>query len=305
VSGLRTISFGGGVQSVALQVLAAQRRIDFPVALYANVGDDSEHPDTVAYIEHIAKPYAAHHGIQLIEVQRTIGGEPDTILGKILRTAKSEVIPVRTRADGPPMSRSCTVSFKIEALGRWLTDHGASEATPATVAVGFSLDEIGRAGRPARPYEHIVYPLLGMGTPLPEGHSRALRRVDCEQLIAAEPLPPHIGDALRGLGPETLGVYVWPQLLASDFTHLPIPRKSSCWFCPFHSYEHWQSLRQESPGLFEQAVDLEEHLSRKAGSPRYLTRYGLPLQRAINAGVDPLPFPDPHAGGCTSGVCAT
>lgn len=56
---LRTFSYGGGVQSTAALVLPAQARIDFPVFLFSNVGDDSEHPDTLRYVEDVAKPYAA------------------------------------------------------------------------------------------------------------------------------------------------------------------------------------------------------------------------------------------------------
>jgi hypothetical protein len=45
---LRFFSYGGGVQSTAALVLAAQGKIDYPVFLFANVGDDSEHPGPVA-----------------------------------------------------------------------------------------------------------------------------------------------------------------------------------------------------------------------------------------------------------------
>ena len=42
---MRVISYGGGVQSTALVVLAAQGKIGHvDAALFANVGDDSEHP---------------------------------------------------------------------------------------------------------------------------------------------------------------------------------------------------------------------------------------------------------------------
>jgi hypothetical protein len=43
---LRAIAYGGGVQSTNLMVLAARQQIDFRVFLFANVGDDSEHPAT-------------------------------------------------------------------------------------------------------------------------------------------------------------------------------------------------------------------------------------------------------------------
>lgn len=35
---MRLISLGGGVQSTALVVLAARGEIDFPIAIFANVG---------------------------------------------------------------------------------------------------------------------------------------------------------------------------------------------------------------------------------------------------------------------------
>ena len=41
---LRVFAHGGGVQSTAALVLSAQGRIDFPVHLFANVGDGSENP---------------------------------------------------------------------------------------------------------------------------------------------------------------------------------------------------------------------------------------------------------------------
>ena len=28
---------------------------------------------------------------------------------------------------------------------------------------------------------------------------------------------------------------------------LPVPPKSSCWFCPYHSLQTWQHMRQEQP----------------------------------------------------------
>jgi 3'-phosphoadenosine 5'-phosphosulfate sulfotransferase (PAPS reductase)/FAD synthetase len=67
---VRAISYGGGVQSTALLVLAAQGEIDYPVALFANTGDDSEHPATIRYLREVATPYADAHGIELVELQR-------------------------------------------------------------------------------------------------------------------------------------------------------------------------------------------------------------------------------------------
>jgi len=51
---LKAFSFGGGVQSTAALVLAAQGRIDYHTFLFCNVGEDSENPDTLTYVQEVA-----------------------------------------------------------------------------------------------------------------------------------------------------------------------------------------------------------------------------------------------------------
>ncbi len=177
---LRTVSYGGGVQSTAMLVLAAQNKIDFRTFIIANTGDDSEHPDTLRYVREVAKPYAEDNGIELVEVQHTRFGEPDTLLQALDRGRM--IIPVRRTKDGPPMSRSCTADFKIKAVAKELKRRGATADHPATVALGISVDEIQRAKPtidPKSPEQRRVYPLLDLG----------LHRRDCRDLIAAAGLP--------------------------------------------------------------------------------------------------------------------
>lgn len=234
---LRTFSYGGGVQSTAALVLAAQGRIDFPVFLFCNVGEDSESPESLAYVRDVAMPYAVEHGIQLIELCKEMkDGSTETILGRIHRTAKSEVIPVRHEKNGPPMGRSCSADFKRGVSGRWLLAHGASEDNPATVGLGFSTDEQERAN-PAKgePYERLVFPLLDLG----------FNRNRCEVLIAQ--------------------------------AGLPVPEKSACWFCPYHRLPYWNDLARQRPERFHAAVAIEDHLTKKVGQPVFLTRTGRPL----------------------------
>lgn len=269
---LRVVSYGGGVQSTALLVLAAQGRIDFPTFLMANVGDDSEHPATLKYVRDIAMPYADKHGIDVHLLQRhTRDGDVETLRGRVMREdRKSQVIPVRSSEDGPPMSRSCTLDFKMRVLGKWCKAHGATEAEPATVAIGISLDEIHRANRKNQPHERIVYPLIDHPTGIGDGI--VYRRNDCEGVI-------------REAG-------------------LPVPPKSSCYFCPFHSLNEWTRLRREDPELFEDAARMEAMISAKAGAPRYLTRYGRPLHDVVPTNVDMLPLADSDAD-CDTGWCMT
>lgn len=266
---LRSISYGGGVQSTALLVLAATGRIDFPLFLMANVGADSESPLTLKYLDEYAKPYAADHGIELAVLDRVKrDGTTETLMGRLTREgSRSLPIPVRM-SNGAPGTRSCTADFKIKVIGKELKRRGATPAAPATIGIGISVDEIHRANnRKVEPHEQIVYPLLDLG----------LRRTDCARII-------------REAG-------------------LPVPPKSSCFFCPFHRPETWHDMRRDQPAEFEKSCQLEDLLNERRdqlGKDHvYLTRFGRPLREAIPEGVDLLPGFDEADGACDSGWCMT
>ncbi|MBB4747761.1 hypothetical protein BJ964_001922 [Actinoplanes lobatus] len=275
---MRAFSYGGGVQSTAALVLSARGRIDFPAFIFANVGDDSEDPLTLDYVARYAKPFAAAHGIDLVEVRRDRrDGTVETLYGRLTREgSRSLPIPVRM-ANGKPGTRSCTADFKIKLVGRWLKAHGARPDRRAVVGIGISLDEIERVNkRRAAPYETPVYPLIGVG----EETGLLLRRQDCERIITA--------------------------------AGLPIPAKSACWFCPFHRPSTWAEMRRDRPELFARACDLETLLNERRDmlgrDHVYLTRYARPLADAIPAAQAMLPIFDVSElddAVCDNGACFT
>lgn len=264
--GLKVISFGGGVQSTALLVLATQGRIDYRTFLFCNVGEDSEHPATLAYVRDVVMPYVQHaHGIELIELQRTRFGEPETLYQRLTRPGSRSIgIPVRM-SNGAPGTRACTGDFKIKVVARWLRDHGASKDNPATVGLGISLDEFHRMRNDSGiSWEKLAYPLIDL----------RLTRQDCINII------------------EKAG--------------LPIPPKSSCWFCPFHTLRRWQEMRKQEPELFWKACELEMMLNERRGlSPKdrvWLTRKLKPLAQATTELIQDELFDDEQAI-CESGYC--
>lgn len=266
---IKAISYGGGVQSTALIVLAIQGRIDFEVALFSNVGDDSEHPASLDYVRNVMKPYADKHGFPVHELDPVRRGEKTTLRNEITREGSNRVLIPVYGDIGAPLSRSCTADFKIKTVGRWLRQNGASKHDPATVAIGISVDEIERAGRGKdEPYSRRVYPLLDLG----------LNRDRCVTLI-------------RDAG-------------------LPVPPKSSCFFCPFHRPIYWGEMRRDEPELFEQSQEIEDHINArqaaKGRNPLYLTRYGVRLSDAISEAQQTLFSMDgPGENGCDSGYCWT
>lgn len=260
----RYFSFGGGVQSTAVLVLAATGRVQYDTFLFANVGADSENPATLAYVEQVAKPYATAHGIELVELQRTRrNGETDTLLRQLERSARSIDIPAYM-GSGAPGNRNCTGNFKIDVIARYQKQHGATSAAPCVTGLGISLDEIQRARTDSGiAWQTLEYPLLDL---------RMYRR-DCVRVI------------------EDAG--------------LPVPPKSSCWFCPFHRRDEWKRLKREQPGLFSKAVALEQMLNdRRAMLGRdeiYLHASLQPLERAVG---DQMAFDFPESDmPCDTGYC--
>lgn len=85
---------------------------------------------------------------------------------------------------------------------------------------------------------------------------------------------------------------------------LPIPPKSSCWFCPYHSQRAWQEMRQDSPELFDKAVALEkllnERRARLGKDPVFFHRKLKPLAMATTELIQSSLFDE---DACESGYC--
>jgi hypothetical protein len=251
-------------------VLSAQGKIDFPIHLFCNVGDDSENPDTLAYIDKVSKPYAQEHGIELIELYKiTRSKEPLTLLESLAKpNTRSIGIPVRMADTGSPGNRKCTFDFKLKVMDTWLRTRGVTKDRPAITAVGISTDEIQRANRgKGTPLQNRVHPLLDLG----------LSRNDCRRLITE--------------------------------AGLPMPPKSSCYFCPFKRPQEFAEMRRDDPELFERAAQVEDLVNRtrdRIGADHvYLTRYGRPIREAVGPAQDQL-FADDSGmddGECDEGVC--
>lgn len=172
---MRVFSFGGGVQSVAVLVLAAQERVQYDAFLFCNVGHDSENPDTLDYFDEIVQPYAAAHNIRLEVLERR---NRRTLYQSLVSDNRSIDIPARM-ANGAPGNRNCTATYKIKLVASWLKRHGASAENPATVGLGISMDEIQRMNESRIPHVRNEWPLIDL----------RLRRSDCMSLIADAGLP--------------------------------------------------------------------------------------------------------------------
>lgn len=263
---MKVFSDGGGVQSMAVKVLAAQGKVHYDAFLFSNVGEDSENPETLKYLEEVGKPFAFKHGLNMIELRKRMrDGSIETLAGRIFRTKRSIPIPAYM-SNGAPGRRSCTSDFKIRVIAKWLKEHGATKEGPIVTGLGISLDEWYRARNDSGiDWQVLEYPLIDM----------RLSRFDCMQII-------------KNAG-------------------LPIPPRSSCFFCPFHNPREWNRIKRDQPDLFNAAIAIERKINHTRSVLKkdyvFLHRYLIPLEKL--EGVQ-LEFDiDDGMGICESGFCMT
>lgn len=267
---IRLFSFGAGVQSVAIAALHVMRDIrPYDAFVWANVGDDSENPETLEYMQNIFLPWAHTHNLNFVEVS-----SKETLYQNLIGDNRSVGIPVWMKS-GAPGRRACTMRWKIQQVNRWIK---SQSVTHAIVGIGFSTDEAERA----RPVEwsnvdftrgdnrrlgfwhKYEYPLL----------DSLIARHECESII--------------------------------NRAGLPLPPKSACWFCPYKSKSRWVEDKMKRPALFAQAQALEARINEKraaVGFSAVSLHPGGELGRVIPSQLPLWDFED--GGACNSGYCFT
>jgi len=151
----RLLSFGAGVNSVALLVLRKLGKVQFDYVAFADTG--AEHPETYEYIEKVCIPLCKEVGVSFVRV-----GSP-TLYEDYY---EKKIIPFR-------MFRSCTDRYKIRPIRKWIE----ANLGEATIIIGIDAGESHRA----RYSEGFSYPLIEMD----------IDREGCQRIIEGNgyPLP--------------------------------------------------------------------------------------------------------------------
>lgn len=78
-----------------------------------------------------------------------------------------------------------------------------------------------------------------------------------------------------------------------ETNNLPVPGKSACIICPFHSDNYWKRFKKEFPEEFELACKFDDSIRNFNGLKRkaYLSKHLKPL-REINFSFEPSLFPE-------------
>lgn len=320
---LRVFSSGGGVQSTAALVLSAQGKIDYPVHVFANVGDKAESPATISYVRDIIKPYAARHDIKWVEVcKRDKKGNAIDLYDYAMTSTNSVPIPVRMSGSGAPGNRTCTYDWKIETVSRFLMNEVLSQC-PDLKALALKesnrirkefRNSLGKVASQLTPEEKTTLRLkvLRELAPVYSAHSPCVlaKGISTDEVHRART---DSGFAHYSVEYPLIDLGLNRQdcqniVLSAG---LPLAPKSSCWFCPFKTFDRWQEMRREEPELFAVSVHMEKTLSDRAVSLGRGATYFTSRGTSKNAFLDEVTsdqmslFEGLDLNFCESGFCMT
>lgn len=269
---LRVIAYGGGVQSTALCVLATQGRLD----------DIMGGPVDAALFSNVGgdseDPASLLFVAEVMTPWCAERGLPVHTLQRHKRDGTVETLMQRLTRDSRSIDIPVRMAGGAPGRRRCTGDFKIKVLTKWMKAHGASADD------PAT---------VAVGISLDEWHRVNSRRVGDHEL----PVYPLIDLRLDRAA---------CQRIIAD-AGLPVPGKSSCFFCPFHRPAAFAEMRRDRPDLFDKACALEALLNErrdKLGKDHvYLTRFGRPLAEAVHAAQDQLEMGGIEEGGCDEGYC--
>lgn len=231
--GVKVVSYGGGVNSVA--VLVHLQRIGETPAAIVMADPGSERRATIAYRDEVLPAWLDRVGFPRVTVIDRVSegrGRPRTWR---LETLEEECLRIGSVPSIAYGSGKCSQKYKGDTQRWWLAKQPFAQAAfdrgeKVIKAIGYDVDERHRV-RSAFPAaweaKHCSpwYPLVDAG----------IDRDDCEELIRSE--------------------------------GLPVPPKSACTFCPNNTLEEWEDLRREEPEAFARAVAMSRNAESSITSP--------------------------------------
>jgi len=157
------ISYGGGVQSTALVVLAMQRGWRIDEIVHVDLLD-AEAPNTREYVASFARWLRETYNRGITILQRDLYGD-------MLARPAFTPAPWRARDGSFMLKRQCTRQYKVEPVRRYLYDKYRRERIG--LMLGISVDEFHRMRESdAKRIEHL-YPLV----------DERLTRNDCRAIL--------------------------------------------------------------------------------------------------------------------------
>jgi hypothetical protein len=157
------ISYGGGIQSTALVVLAMRERWPIDEVVHVDLLD-AESPATREYVARFREWLRRDHGRDITIIERDLYGD-------MLARPGFTPVPWRGKRREFMLKRQCTREYKVQPLQRYLYDRYPGERIG--LILGISVDEYHRMRDSSAARIDHVYPLV----------DRRLTRWQCREIV--------------------------------------------------------------------------------------------------------------------------
>ena len=271
---LRVLSLGAGVQSSTLALMIHKGEIPMvDCAIFADT--QAEPPKVYEWLEFIKKTVS--YPVHIVTWRNLEQDVLDASQGKY----QAFTIPFYTKNKETEqkgmLMRQCTGDYKIKPIIQKVRQ-----------LLGY------KKGKRVDLKKVKVEMLLGISTD-------EMRRMRMNQLRYIDNQYPLIND----FGMSRQDCIMWIK-----DNGYPMPAKSACYFCPFHSQSGWKEIKENDPKLFEKAVQMDKQIrdqekyktNNKHNDELYLHRSCEPLDKALEDDGQ-LDMFDGFDSICDEGMC--
>lgn len=250
---LRVLSLGAGVQSSTLALMIHKGKIPMvDCAIFADT--QAEPPKVYEWLKFIKKTVS--YPVHIVTWRNLEKDVLDASQGEY----QAFTIPFYTKNKETEqkgmLMRQCTADYKIKPVTKKVRE-----------LLGY------KKGERVDLKEVKVEMLLGISTD-------ELRRMRMNRLRYIDNQYPLIND----FGMSRQDCIAWMK-----DNGYPMPAKSACYFCPFHSQSTWKEIKENDPELFQKAVEMDKKIrdqekykiKNKFKDELYLHRSCEPLDKAL------------------------
>ena len=250
---LRVLSLGAGVQSSTLALMIHKGEIPMvDCAIFADT--QAEPPKVYEWLKFIKKTVS--YPVHIVTWRNLEKDVLDASQGEY----QAFTIPFYTKnketGQKGMLMRQCTADYKIKPVTKKVRE-----------LLGY------KKGERVDLKEVKVEMLLGISTD-------ELRRMRMNRLRYIDNQYPLIND----FGMSRQDCIAWMK-----DNGYPMPAKSACYFCPFHSQSTWKEIKENDPELFQKAVEMDKKIrdqekykiKNKFKDDLYLHRSCEPLDKAL------------------------
>ena len=250
---LRVLSLGAGVQSSTLALMIHKGKIPMvDCAIFADT--QAEPPKVYEWLKFIKKTVS--YPVHIVTWRNLEKDVLDASQGEY----QAFTIPFYTKnketGQKGMLMRQCTADYKIKPVTKKVRE-----------LLGY------KKGERVDLKEVKVEMLLGISTD-------ELRRMRMNRLRYIDNQYPLINN----FGMSRQDCIAWMK-----DNGYPMPAKSACYFCPFHSQSTWKEIKENDPELFQKAVEMDKKIrdqekykiKNKYKDELYLHRSCEPLDKAL------------------------